>query len=81
MIAHLVGGGPMDGRTLSVEAANEIHVPFAMTLFGPFYVLKYKRESADPDGLLGTYRFAGWPEELGAWMDRDGSPDGSQGAD
>ena len=54
----------MDGQTVSVAAAREIHMPFGLTPFGPFYTLKYEMESVDPDGLLGTFRFAGWPEDL-----------------
>lgn len=65
MIGHLVGGGPMDEQTVSVSVASRaICVPYGLTPFGPFYTLKYEMEAVDPDGLLATYRFAGWPEEL-----------------
>lgn len=65
MIAHLVGGGPMDGHALSVRLmAHTICIPYGLTPFGPFYTLQYKMESSDPDGLLVTYRFEGWPDEL-----------------
>ena len=64
-LAHLVGGGPADGWTLPAETAwPTICVPFGLTWWGPYYTLQYHRESVDPDGLLATYRFAGWPDEL-----------------
>ena len=75
-IAHLVGGGPADGWTTTAEVPwPTICVCYALTPWGPFYTLKYQRESVDPDGMLATYVFQGWPEELEGWLaDADDRP-------
>jgi hypothetical protein len=70
MIAHCVGGGPFDGNALDIPAGD--HTIYVPTLTGfddggdqTFGMVRYVLESADPDGLIGTYRFAGWPDGPG----------------
>lgn len=57
MIAHLLGGGPLDGEALFITtpyALLETPGPIAP---GVFAALRYERVAVDPDGMIATYRY------------------------